>query len=320
MSFDSKIPQNTNQVKNLLSTSIVSGCAVTMSNISGGTADATVSKGVVRFVDNHTNAELPNFKGDKSFPETLTNIDITVTRKLVINEDLTVSFPVFTGNDDAEERRDRVQLGVIAANAGVFIPTVATLGYDTQAILRDHGAAYGAVRVDGLRIENNGANLGFKRTAGVEFDPKYLQYFTNTKSPLLSDLPEKAPVNHFLAWQDGVGGFNRSFGNTVLIPGVFDDGTGGVSGPSGTVNNNEAQILRVYEVGQNFGVLYGQVKYNSISAAVIAIATETFIQFDNLIDTSFRGYIVVRGGAVDLSLTADAMLFNPATDFVTVRS
>lgn len=319
MSSRSFIPANTNQVKNLLSTGVVKGGGVTIANIGGGTADVTIEESLLRYVDNFTDPKLPNFIGDKLLSETTTlGVDITVTRKIIIDSDLNVTFPVFTGIDGPEDRRVRVELGILAANAGAFIPTYSSLAYDVNALLRDSTEAYGIVRILGNKLEPN-TNLSFKRTAGRDFVPTAVNFQDNIKDPLNDVTTEVDPVTFFTSWQDGSGGFNRSFGNTLLDPTVYDDGAGGVSAPSGVVSTNQAQIFRVYEIGGSFGVSHGQTRYINIAAALDAIFTEQEVLFGNFIGTGLRGFIVVRGGATNLTLPADALIFDPQTDFVTVR-
>jgi len=77
--------------------------------------------------------------------------------------------------------------------------------------------------------------------------------------------------------------------------------------------------MRVYESSGNVGLLYGQTKYNSISAALDALLHEQFTQSPFFVNTAFRGFIVVRGGAANLSLPADALIFQPTSPFVGVR-
>lgn len=322
MTIGSSIPANTNQVKNLLSTSVISGCAVTTFNTTATTFDITVGRGLLRFVDNFTDATLPNFKGDKVFPETtLTDVDITVAHLISIDENLVLTLPTFTGLDDAEQRRDRIQLGTTRSVLGTHLPTLSMIGFDVTALLRDHGEAYGPVRMSGLKLLPDSTNLQFKRTAGNEFTPSYFSYFTNTKNPTNNVLTEQSPVTFFNAWQDTPGNFVINTGQTAITPGVFDDGASASStGPDGVVNNNEAQILRIYEVFGAFGLLYGQQTYISISAAVDALINEKFLQFFGFIGTSFRGFIVIRGGATNLSLSTDAIFFDPLSDLVGVRA
>ena len=77
--------------------------------------------------------------------------------------------------------------------------------------------------------------------------------------------------------------------------------------------------MRLYESSGNFGILYGQIRYNSISSALDALLHEQFAQSPFFIRTAFRGFIIIRGGATDLTDPSDALIFQPTSPFVGVR-
>jgi hypothetical protein len=315
------VPANTNQVKNLLSTSIIDGLDLSTANVVlGVSADIIVSSGVARFVDNFTNPLKPSQK-DKPFSgETLVGVDISLPVKVVMDENLNVTTEVFAGVDGPTERRTRVELGVVGPQ-GTPIKVRSLIGFDTQNQVKDASQAYGISRKSGLRLEANGVNLTFNRTAGVEFSPFYPNYPSDKKD--LSDASVLAfePVIFFDTWHDATqpSGFNFSLNNTILRVGVFDDGDADSTGPDGIVANNSAQIFRVYETFGTVGVLFGQTSYISIAAAVDALSTETFIQSPLVNEAGFRGFIIARGGATDLSLTSDALFFPPPMNLITTR-
>lgn len=322
MTLGSFIPANTNQVKNLLSTAVINGCDVTTSNVVVAvSADITISSGVIRFVDNFTNPELPNFKGDKKFAgTTLIGVDISIGVAVLIDSDLVATAPPFTGFISVEDRRDIVELAGVNFN-GTVILTYSQIGFDITAQLKDLSEAVGFIRMSGLKLEPNGVNKSFNRTAGVEYSPLYENYPGNKKNmsfPIRNAVPL---VPFFDVWQDSSepSGFNALVNQTVIRTAVFDDGDAGGSGPDGVVVNNSAQIFRVYEVGGTFSVLFGQTVYISMSAAIDAISTETFNTPPFFAGFSFRGFIIARGGAVDFSDPADALMFPPESNFITVR-
>lgn len=321
MSFRGFVPANTNQVKNLLSTGVLKGGTVTTSNVVAGVSgDVTVSDSIFRFVDNHANQSLPNFKGDKVFSEsTLVGVDLSTLVKIVVDADLVVTAEVFTGLDTAAQRRDRVTLAIIGV-AGNVVKSFSNIVYDSGAILRDTMDAVGFTVIQGLALTSNGANLSFDRESGTEFTPFSEGHPADPESPITIPLAAVEPVTFFEVFRDGSGGFNFVFGSTAITPGVFDDNSPAApTAPDGPVNATHAQIFRIYEVAGSFGLLYGQQTYNSISAAEDAVDTEIFIVPPVFIGTSFRGHIVVRGAATDLSLAGDATFFQPESPFVGVR-
>lgn len=321
--FTSTIPANTNQVKNLLSTGILSGCFITTSDVQATTADVTISVGVARFVDNHTNPLLPNFKGDFNIAtQTLQNVNVSLGAKIILNEDLTITSEVFTATDSASQRRTRIELAIIGAG-GQVLRAYSNLAFDTSNLLKDTMEAVGIVKMSGFDMSANGTNLSLSIAEGNE----YSQFFGNYDAPSNLDplneiIAAKSLVSFFETWQDSSvpGGFNLRFSRTTLNPSVYDDGDSSGSVPDGIVQTNSAQIMRVYESSGSVGVLYGQTKYNSIAAALDALLHEQFVQSPFFINTSLRGFIIIRGGATDLSDPSDALIFQPVSPFIGVRA
>ncbi len=324
VSMRSFIPANTNQVKNLLSTSVVKGCDVTIN--SGDNKKADISSGIVRYVDNTTDAQLPNFKGDKFFPgATAVSMQSAFTStKISIQEDLTVlteGAPPF-GVDNAESR-DRVDLAT-AIHFGdnpiqIIAPSTGNLGVDLTAILGDFMRAVGHIRKTGLKVTPNGANLSIDLSFGTEFSQFSPERISAPKNPTNDGIGAKTPASFFHSWQDGSGGWNASSLTTFINVDVFDDGTGGASEPNGAIGPAKAGIWRVYEVNESVGVLYPQQFYNGLSDALDSLPTEVFEQSTFFEATSFRGSIIILGSAAALDNVSQALFFDPSTDFVETR-
>jgi hypothetical protein len=95
---------------------------------------------------------------------------------------------------------------------------------------------------------------------------------------------------------------------TDITPGVYDNGVDPSSyPPSGVVATNKWVAHRVFSfVSNSLKIQFGQFLYNSSSEARGGIMTEDFIT-----EPSFEangmliGYIICRGGALNLALTAD---------------
>lgn len=102
---------------------------------------------------------------------------------------------------------------------------------------------------------------------------------------------------------------------TTFVTGSwYDNGTGTL----GTVNNNQWTIQRIFFFGatRTTRIQYGQAFYNSRIDAAAAITTETFQTDPNLAeDAVFRGYLLVRGGAVNLSDLNDAEFIEVSSGF-----
>jgi len=317
-------PANTRQVKNNMGTGLTKDCFVSIN--SGNNKQFDVSPGTLRFLDNTTDPLKPVFT-EKFFPGE-NGIDINLTGSantttVAIDDTLTVFAENFTGPDTRTQNRNRVQIAIvfhIGDNPIISIlPLISNLNIDSQFAAVDLMKSVGRIRQTGLRISSNGANLMLDRSSGTETSPFFENFENNPEDPSTLILLSSIAFSFAPTWSDGAGGTAVGALVTNIDPSVFDDGTGGTTEPNGTVNNNNAQIIRIFELNAAFAFTYGAVVYNNISAAADSVMTEQFTATDVFGGSAFRGFLIVRGGATDLSLSTDALFFNPPTDFVSVR-
>jgi hypothetical protein len=103
----------------------------------------------------------------------------------------------------------------------------------------------------------------------------------------------------FKPYQDGSGDFKLDFPLTQNIdPTKYDDGSGTLAASS-----TKWQIQRIFYDSANDDVIvaYGQNIYNTSSAALANIHTESFTRNPVLKDTLLRGFLIIRGTCTDLS-------------------
>lgn len=316
-------PTNTRQNINDMSTAIITGCGISIN--SGNNKQVDFEPGRVQFIDNTTNALQPVFI-EKVFPG-IQGVDIVIAgvgTHYALKKDLTIEKESFSGLDTASQMRDQLELGA-AVHIGDtpitrVLPFYSNIMPDHQLSMVDGFRAMGRVRQNGLRISANSTNLKVDRAAGVEYSPFFENFQNSKKDPSTLTFSEMLAFDFFHTWKDGSGSWNTGAIVDVITPGVYDDGTGGVGAPNGAVGNNSAQIMRVFEVNESPTIQYGQQTYISINQAVDAIATEQFEASIFAVNTAFRGHLVVRGGATDLSDPADALFFAPTSDFVLQRA
>ena len=91
------------------------------------------------------------------------------------------------------------------------------------------------------------------------------------------------------------------------MPGKYDNGTGGVSQPNGVVNTNKWSLQKIYYASDAnlVGIEYGQAFYNTMAEAEAAKSDDTTTN-PAFAGSQFRGWLIVRGGATNLSISADA--------------
>jgi hypothetical protein len=183
--------------------------------------------------------------------------------------------------------------------------------YDEFHKLYDLFDAFGPIKKSGMVVSANGTNLSLNVSSG-EALVIGLNYPNDWEEPDTHEVSASSPVNIARLYRDGSGGFvydTNSFSFYVVIdPSKYDDNSGTLQ----TVNNNQWTIQRMYLYPNLPDVLlayYGRVIYNSYSDALAGIQDEVFEEADITANNAvFLGHLVVRGGAADLSDSADAKI------------
>jgi hypothetical protein len=183
--------------------------------------------------------------------------------------------------------------------------------YDEFHKLYELFDAFGPIKKSGMVVSANGTNLSLNVSSG-EALVIGLNYPNDWEEPDTYEVSASSPVNIARLYRDGSGGFvydTNSFSFYVVIdPSKYDDNSGTLQ----TVNNNQWTIQRMYLFPNLPDVLlayYGRVIYNSYSDALAGIQDEVFDEADITANNAvFLGHLVVRGGADDLSDSADAKI------------
>jgi hypothetical protein len=183
--------------------------------------------------------------------------------------------------------------------------------YDEFHKLYELFDAFGPIKKSGMVVSANGTNLSLNVSSG-EALVIGLNYPNDWEEPDTHEVSASSPVNIARLYRDGSGGFvydTNSFSFYVVIdPSKYDDNSGTLQ----TVNNNQWTIQRMYLFPNLPDVLmayYGRVIYNSYSDALAGIQDEVFDEADITANNAvFLGHLVVRGGAADLSDSADAKI------------
>ena len=211
--------------------------------------------------------------------------------------------------------RNKIQIGSIVHGNNVNISGTSDFCsapiYNIAATMTDTQVAMGVINTAGNTYEGDPAgNLKLQKNSGVM---TYLGIIRKAQpgnpNNIVSD-KEVAPVL-LQTWRDGGTGFNTTESDTITA-GVYDNNGGGVSAPSDVLSVNKWTPHRLFfSPDANVTVLqYGQTSYNSDSAAIAGAALESFTQDPEFIGVPFRGYLVMRGGATDLTNVADAVYIN----------
>jgi hypothetical protein len=212
---------------------------------------------------------------------------------------------------DAQYRTDIV-IGVICHidNTSIILGTNAqNTAYGDSDRLTQLFDLFGPMKKEGLVVSAYDADLRLFRSSGLVLKIG-VNYQNDPFEPDEIALSAASPAGCCRLYRDGSGDFvfdtNGGLFYTSVDPTKYDDGDGTLA----TVNNNQWTVQRLYVFPNNPNDIicyYGVQIYNSQDDAVAGIDGEVFseatITRENAV---FLGYLIVRGGAANLSLSADA--------------
>lgn len=218
--------------------------------------------------------------------------------------------PVYaTSMPSNADKRDNIFIGVLVHLDSINLFLVTTQPdpiYNTGLQIQDLMRGLGILNVSGNTISAPAANLTIAKASGELMDHS-TNYATDIDDPhinQLAALDTNVADTFAYVYQD----LSNSQGNTVLLPNEYDDGNG--QGSPGTVGMNNWTTQRVAIGAANqLQVLPGQFVYGTACAAIDNIDTEGFVTSTALTDElAIIGFIIVRGGATDLTDQKDALI------------
>jgi uncharacterized membrane protein len=218
------------------------------------------------------------------------------------------------------QRRTHIFLGITAQVGGVIIvdQTLQTILQQPANQLSDLMNSLGAFSISGNIITPNGANLMINQSAGTMFAQSFNHFMgpVQTNDPHVNTTMAQTPANFRYATRDP----NTPFGILRNTIDVANYDNAGVITPIGG-GANSTTIHRVYLFANNtaneqIAIQYGQSVYASLSAAVNAIGSGTFVQNPLMNAAALLGHICVIRTATNLSDPAQAV-FETAGKFDT---
>lgn len=294
---------NLDRLKNLSSTALLTGGVISI-NADPTKFDITAGTGVV--VDNHTDVNNPTYTKVAFGPFT------GVSPNYLASAGATFLFIDSTGSivqkptiSTSSENRDIFTIGTVVHPNLTTITSVskytAAVAYNLGLMFSDLTFATGVINISGNEYSANGANLKIDKSEGVSYYPN-IDIFNDAKDPNFIIGVAGTSIVFPSSWSDGIGGWNIAI-NTDIIPGRYDDGTGGASQPNGIVSDHQYSIQRIYyTAGPNTtSVMYGTEVYEDLNSAISAVSQEDLEFNPALLGSPYRGALIVRGNATDLS-------------------
>jgi len=215
---------------------------------------------------------------------------------------------------DHTDPLNRIILGTIShidRSTIALVTNKQNVAYDEFHRLYELFDTFGPIKKHGLNVSANGANLRLNRSSG-EALVIGANYVNDFEEPDTVDLDAQTPAVIARIYRDGFGDFvydtNGLSFYTDVDPTKYDDNSGTLQ----TVNNNQWTIQRLYMFPNLSNVImsyYGRVIYNSYAGALAGVGDEVFSEAEITAKNAvFLGYLILRGGAANLTLVADAKI------------
>jgi len=215
---------------------------------------------------------------------------------------------------DHTDPLNRIILGTIShidRSTIALVTNKQNVAYDEFHRLYELFDTFGPIKKQGLNVSANGANLRLNRSSG-EALVIGANYVNDFEEPDTVDLDAQTPAVIARIYRDGFGDFvydtNGLSFYTDVDPTKYDDNSGTLQ----TVNNNQWTIQRLYMFPNLSNVImsyYGRVIYNSYAGALAGVQDEVFTEAEITAQNAvFLGYLILRGGAANLTLVADAKI------------
>lgn len=278
-------------------------------NPSGNTFDVTAGTGVIVEMSDPSNPVVTDISWN-----TQTNIAIAnptaISTVVTIDKNGTIGqIPSTSKTDIVNNNTDKIILGTFQHQGTLVINSInnqtANIITSPSHAITDLSIAVGPIVLSGNGLSALSGTLSFQKSEGY-FHYIGLNYKDDPEHPSIKLISSQSPVVMINAYQNGTGGFSINAPTNLLDVGKWDDGSGTLA----TLGTNEYASWRFYMAGsgQIFG-LYPQTKYSTLNDAKLNLLTESVTIAEELGTTALIGYIIVRGGAVDLGDSNDALFF-----------
>ena len=303
---------------NQFTTGWISGGEPTIDGSDPTKFDVTAGTGIV--CDNHTDPTNPSCTVViwDAFEDQSLNVPGQLVTRIGIdsNGDLVQSFlnPLFT----REQQRDYISIGaaihLTGATIDFFTDSVDVVGFNPSLNLRDAIEALGTtINVSGNIVQEGSSGMELSVTAGNVYAPGSNR--ANTKDPNFPSFSATSTLNWQYSYRDSTNpplNFSFTTSTTTLVANRYDDGTGATGSiPNGIVADNRYSVQRAYLLGSTgqWFIEYDQDTHSSFSEASANI-NEAYSQNDVLGALAFRGWIILKGDATDVTDTDQVRFLN----------
>ena len=309
----SDIQTQHNEVLHAESTGLLSGGAITVNG--GDAAKFDIAAGIIQVVDAFTdavNATETHVSFGPFTAQTVTALATDAQTEILINAAGAIVQQTTSPTD--AQLRSEISLGSLVHASGVaidaIIDTPLCVTVQPGNSITGLSLTLGILNKSGNVFSDSGADLKMDKSVGDIWGAG-INLKVDPENPDLKTLAALTEAAWFYTWRDGSGGWEVSVGDTDIVPGSYDDNSGGASVPGGTVSTNNWSIQRIFMSTSNqVLVYYGQNTYSSLAGAQAVAQSENVVNNPGFIGAFQRGWLIVRGGGSALNAVGDAQFLN----------
>ena len=311
--YVNELPMYQQQLNDMF-TGVVSGGIITFNG-----QVFNISSGSGYIVDNYTDPINPTYQyvtwpnysiTASAFPGTGLNAT-TPRTNIAINPNGSVYQQ--TNKFTPIDYREKIVLGRIAHTNSNVITRALSLPlttYNRGFHWFDLANSIGPINVNGNVYSAGGTDLTIQKSAGQTYRVGS-NYRNDTTFPDITTDILSNPTDFRYRYRNGSGQFIEESLSTQITGSRYDNGSGTLQ----VVNNNQWTVQRIFFFGATRTTIiqFGQNVYNSKLDAELSAFNETFETDPNLLDDSiFRAYLLIRGGATNLSNLNDGEFIEAA--------
>jgi hypothetical protein len=292
-----------------LSTGLLYGGILSVNALDDTKFDITDGAGII--VDNYTNPASPSLVLVEWEAQIgVTDPHIADGTETYISIDENGDFVFAETEQDCISRRTYISVGWTSHPDLTTLEDARTqpvLAVDALNQFVDFLTVFGAFNIDGNVYGPNSTNLTIKRSAGRTFEAG-VNYPTTPLSPHVISTTDEAPVaDIWYFYRDPVEptGWNNNVPSvSVIDPEHWDDGTGTLA--TVTTGKFTLQLITFYAPWDVTDIQYGQVVYDTLADAEEHVLAAVDLNPWNSDWDTLRGWLIVKQGATDLTVAADA--------------
>jgi hypothetical protein len=291
-------------------TGIVSGGIVTINEDNAQAYNISAGAGYV--IDNYSDSENPQHVY-VSWPEFIVTASAfpgagqnATSPRTNIAIDSSGNVFEQSGKFSTQDYREKIVLGRIVHVSSPVITRTLSLpltAYNRGFHWFDLANSIGPINIGGNVYSAGGTDRTIQKTSGQTYRVG-TNYATNPAFPDITTDSGTNPTTFRYRFRSG-SNFVELPPTTIVTGSLYDNGSGTLQ----SVNNNQYTVQRIFffaATGTTI-VQFGQLVYNSLASAQVAALNESFITDPNLSeDAILRSFLIIRGGATDLSNPTDA--------------